>query len=339
VHPLQLVESATLRNVSPPEVVFSKCGTSGFFDGTWASISLTPTLRDGTVEVAGEPVDEGVCRRDSHDEPFHATFQLSDTVGVPGGPVRVPFFVEADAAANGLSFSVDFDEGLLEATEIERVYRLPDGSTDYDLAVFGVDNANDHPGSGGVDEGFLAGGILFRDDWTETLPANQKTEVLAFHFRVKPEVPAGTTTEIQFIDGGRTRPAAQPVSNVMIVEGTSVEPGEGAAYLYLDGFMRIVPDVSVFVRGDSSGDRTVDLSDAVFTLGYLFLGSQAPSCLESCDANDDGIINVTDPIHLLQFLFLGAAELPPPFPECGGDGDAAGPGCVAYTRCSASVEE
>ncbi|MCZ6792592.1 MAG: MG2 domain-containing protein [Planctomycetota bacterium] len=69
--------------------------------------------------------------------------------------------------------------------------------------------------------------------------------------------------------------------------------------------------VRLFVRGDGNVDGTVDLSDAVTTLNYLFVGEGAATlrCRDAADANDDGTINITDPIYLLQFLFLGG---PPP---------------------------
>ncbi len=67
-----------------------------------------------------------------------------------------------------------------------------------------------------------------------------------------------------------------------------------------------------FRRGDANSDSRVNISDAVFTFGYLFLGSQSPTCLDALDANDDGKINITDGIFALNFLFLGGPEIPPP---------------------------
>lgn len=75
-----------------------------------------------------------------------------------------------------------------------------------------------------------------------------------------------------------------------------------------------------FVRGDSNSDGGVNVSDAVATLGYLFLGfSSWVDCADAADANDDGNLNMTDPIYLLEHLFLGGAPPPPPYPEPGPD--------------------
>jgi len=87
-----------------------------------------------------------------------------------------------------------------------------------------------------------------------------------------------------------------------------------------------------FVRGDSVPDGAIDLTDAVGTLGYLFLGSGELPCLAAADANDDGEIDLTDPICVLGHLFLGAGPLPAPFPDCGA-GRAGGLGCASYPPC------
>jgi hypothetical protein len=74
-----------------------------------------------------------------------------------------------------------------------------------------------------------------------------------------------------------------------------------------------------FLRGDANADGVVDLSDAVFTLGALFLGTKLPSCLSAADFDDSASINVTDPIFLLGTLFLGTGSLPAPVEDCGVD--------------------
>lgn len=76
---------------------------------------------------------------------------------------------------------------------------------------------------------------------------------------------------------------------------------------------------AMFIRGDSNSDGKVDLSDAVATLGYLFLGASWVWCLDAADANDDGEVNITDAIFLLEHLFLGGEALPAPYPEAGID--------------------
>ena len=50
-----------------------------------------------------------------------------------------------------------------------------------------------------------------------------------------------------------------------------------------------------FVRGDANGDGSIDITDAIFTLGFLFLGGGAPPCEDAADADDRGTLEITDP--------------------------------------------
>ena len=104
-----------------------------------------------------------------------------------------------------------------------------------------------------------------------------------------------------------------------------------------------------FQRGDSNADGKLDLSDAVATLNYLFIGGAQPTCLDASDANDDEKVDISDGIYTLGFLFLGGDPIPSPtalcYQRCGLDftPPAPGPGevedpnsivsCNAYAPC------
>ena len=92
-----------------------------------------------------------------------------------------------------------------------------------------------------------------------------------------------------------------------------------------------------FRRGDANGDGSLDISDAVFTLTWLFLGTAQPGCLDAADTNDDETIDLSDPISSLSFLFQGGTAPPAPgHTTCGPDlTDALVPmqGCDAYSHC------
>jgi len=80
------------------------------------------------------------------------------------------------------------------------------------------------------------------------------------------------------------------------------------------------PGGTIFRRGDTDGNGTVELTDAVFILGYLFQGSTTPACLETADSDDNGKVDVSDAIRLLGWLFAGGGPLAPPgSEECGRD--------------------
>jgi hypothetical protein len=75
-----------------------------------------------------------------------------------------------------------------------------------------------------------------------------------------------------------------------------------------------------FSRGDVDQSGSVDISDPVGTLMYLFHPEPPPAaCLDAADANDSGAIDLADAIYTLSYLFAGGPEPPPPFPSCGED--------------------
>ena len=95
----------------------------------------------------------------------------------------------------------------------------------------------------------------------------------------------------------------------------------------------------LFLRGDFNASGGVDMSDAIATFGYLFLGGSASSCLDAGDANDDDKVDLSDGIFELNYLFAGGAATPAPGPrECGldltNDGDLS---CDSFSFCDVSV--
>jgi len=97
----------------------------------------------------------------------------------------------------------------------------------------------------------------------------------------------------------------------------------------------MAPDAQArpFLRGDANADGQGDISDAVFTLGWLFSGGDEPACQDAADMNDSGRIDLSDPVFLLGHLFQGGAPLPPPSDACGDDPTADAIGCRAYEAC------
>lgn len=90
---------------------------------------------------------------------------------------------------------------------------------------------------------------------------------------------------------------------------------------------------SAFLRGDSNVDSRVDLSDAIFSLRYLFQGGEAPLCLDALDSNDSGQVDISDPTHTLRHLFQGADAPPAPGMECGEDPTDDNLGCASFPPC------
>ena len=82
------------------------------------------------------------------------------------------------------------------------------------------------------------------------------------------------------------------------------------------------------------GDGTVDLTDAAWTLRFLFAGEGSLSCSDSADANDDGAVNIADALATLGHLFVGGVEIPSPGPtRCGHDPTPDDLECTSYLTC------
>lgn len=106
-------------------------------------------------------------------------------------------------------------------------------------------------------------------------------------------------------------------------QDTVVAPDMGAYEIVLGPVLK-----PKFVRGfcrhpDAQLDGArLHIGDPIYLLRYKFGGLYPePGCLKGCDANDNGTVDVTDAIFLLQYLFLGS-RVPPraPFPALGEDG-------------------
>ncbi|NCF56111.1 MAG: hypothetical protein GWP41_07585 [Planctomycetia bacterium] len=74
-----------------------------------------------------------------------------------------------------------------------------------------------------------------------------------------------------------------------------------------------------FIRGDSNLDNSIDLSDAITLLGWLFLGDEFGYCPIAGDSNDDSALNISDVIFTLNALFGSGAPPSAPWPDCGPD--------------------
>ena len=60
---------------------------------------------------------------------------------------------------------------------------------------------------------------------------------------------------------------------------------------------------SEVLRGDANHDGSLNITDAIFFLVFLFRSGEAPYCEPIADANHDGSLNITDAIFFLVFLF------------------------------------
>ena len=63
--------------------------------------------------------------------------------------------------------------------------------------------------------------------------------------------------------------------------------------------------------GDANGSGSINISDAVFIINYIFAGGAAPNPLCLGDANGTGSVNISDAVYIINFIFGGG-----PAPHC-----------------------
>ncbi len=63
--------------------------------------------------------------------------------------------------------------------------------------------------------------------------------------------------------------------------------------------------VVIPVRGDADGSGSIDISDVVFLISYIFSGGPSPNPLFTGDANCDGAVDISDAVYLIAYIFSG----------------------------------
>jgi hypothetical protein len=70
-----------------------------------------------------------------------------------------------------------------------------------------------------------------------------------------------------------------------------------------------------YICGDANGDGSVNVSDAVYIINYIFIGGDAPDPLASANVNCDMGVNVSDAVWIINYIFIGGND------PCDWDGD------------------
>ncbi len=162
-----------------------------------------------------------------------------------------------------------------------------------------------------IGEGSGALSAVVLDRFGNALPAGSTSPLATLSVQaVLPEEAAAGS--IVFVDGRKG--SGQAVENVITLSGRSNAPVLGSCTVALRPVLG-----GLQLPGDGNQDGGLDLSDAVWLLGHLFLGTQ-PSLpceggtaslpgegdLALMDVNGDGGIDLSDGVSILSFLFLGS---------------------------------
>jgi Dockerin type I domain len=76
-----------------------------------------------------------------------------------------------------------------------------------------------------------------------------------------------------------------------------------------------IGDFCDFICGDANADQSVNVSDAVWIINYVFIGGEAPNPYWSGDVNCDDSVNVSDAVWIINYTFVGGNN------PCDADGD------------------
>ena len=70
------------------------------------------------------------------------------------------------------------------------------------------------------------------------------------------------------------------------------------------------PNYCCDIRGDIDHNLTIDISDLVWLINYIFLNGPEPPCFDEADINGDGskVIDITDLIYFIDYIFLSGPE-------------------------------
>ena len=226
------------------------------------------------------------------------------TVDVGAVGVEIPVRLDADQPLYAFSLSILTDETLLEIKSV---------------TVAGTAAAAAQWADGTVFDGgrrITYGVVMTYDPFDVNAKIRAGTGIVIAKLVCDVKATAETTVSVRFEDV----PAANPQQTASAKNVLVGEEGLPLPLTSQAGTITIQETSGpVFIRGDSNNDTEVDISDAVFHLGYLFLGGETPPCLKASDMDDNGALEITDAIYLLNYLFLGGSIVPPPFPEPGPD--------------------
>jgi hypothetical protein len=138
------------------------------------------------------------------------------------------------------------------------------------------------------------------------LPYSQTLEAVGgmppYHWRLLGgDLPWGMSfdTSTATISGTPTYPAAYFFT---IEVSDSDSPPQTDTYGYR------INVVEGYVCGDADGNGTVNVSDAVYLLNYIFAGGPEPDPPAAGDVDCNAIVNISDAVYLLAYVFAGGPE-------------------------------
>ncbi len=104
------------------------------------------------------------------------------------------------------------------------------------------------------------------------------------------------------------------------LDTTFFEPSNHLAFVageppvdYIPRFTGGIFLIIVYLPGDATGNRLVDIVDIIYLVNYVFKGGPVPVHAVAGDVNGDCTLNLSDIIFLVNYVYKGGAM---PFPGC-----------------------
>ncbi len=247
-------------------------------------------------------------------EDVQVTYRLTNAAGRPGDVgIPIDFYIESNTAIEAFAMAFMYDGSVLRCESVVPRIKVFGEEPDFLVAdLWG----SEEPGS---THGVYVVMVADEEAELQYFP-DPDLPVATMRFDILPEAPEGVEAELAFDNSCCGSP---PIENVVVFRGSTIPPGTEGTKVYVtdtvSGKVKVLGEVSIFLRGDANSDNEVNLADAVSILEYLFEHKSPPLCPDAADANDDGRLNIADPISILVTLFGEEIKIKPPYPVRGPD--------------------
>jgi len=212
-----------------------------------------------------------------------------EVAGYTGDSVAIPVYLRSDTALEGFSCAFQFDSDDIEITSVDITGSVIDPS-------WGNFQYNTYPHFSS-DYGKVNMGWCENPPFVTPIPV-QDSGLL---FTMCAQIPMGTGAQIVDFDTTSsfvTNPAIEFILSP--VGGGTIKPN------YIDcGTADLIILAPNTICGDANGDLTVNVSDAVYIINWVFVGGDPPVPLACGDANGDCNVGVSDAVYLINYVFVG----------------------------------
>ena len=252
--------------------------------------------------VLGELSAPSICNADLGGTPVHRLYllPLSPSGGGPvdarGASDQVGVMLENAYPVSAWSFGLCSDPDFIVPIAIETGWAVEDSNLGAGPDFLAIE----------LQEGGFTMKVVIDDSDPASVLDPGMTRLLTVRYGGGPMATPGDAYPLEFCNGL----GEPPVPLSLVANGRDIEPTTEPGLALAMGIR--------FLRGDSNVDGVVNLTDAVFSLEWLFRGGRQPDCLDASDSNASRDVDIADPVHILNFLFTGGPAPPAPFPECGG---------------------